>query len=74
MTGSVKVDWWLHNDVSLSGSLQYEKWVAPILAPSPQTNWTSSVQITFEPHGLSLPFQSGWQWRASVQPDGDASQ
>lgn len=71
---SVKIDWWLHNGVSLSGSLQYEKWVAPILAPSPQTNWTSSVQITFEPHGLSLPFQSGWQWRASVQPDGDASQ
>jgi len=51
--GSVKATWWLHNDIRLSGSVQYEKWLAPILAPSPQTNWTSSVQITFYPHSWS---------------------
>ncbi len=47
--GSVKVNWWFHRDLSLSGSVQYEKWLAPILAPTPQTNWTSAVQVTFWP-------------------------
>jgi membrane-associated phospholipid phosphatase len=51
--GSVNFNWWVNHDVSLSGSLQYEKWFAPILAPTPQTNWTSSVQITFYPHSWS---------------------
>jgi membrane-associated phospholipid phosphatase len=48
--GSVSVNWLLSRDVSLSGLVQYEKWLAPILAPTPQTNWTSSIQITFYPH------------------------
>jgi membrane-associated phospholipid phosphatase len=53
--GSVKVDWWFHKELSLSGSVQYEKWLAPVLATSPQTNWTSSVQIAFYPQS--------WSWR-----------
>lgn len=52
--GSVKFDWWLHSDLSLSASVQYEKWLAPILAPGPQTNWTSTIQIAFYPHS--------WTW------------
>ena len=51
--GSVSLNWWIHKDLSLSGSVQYEKWLAPILAPTPQTNWTSSVQIAFYPHSWS---------------------
>ncbi len=47
--GSVKVNWWLKNDLSVSGSLQYERWFAPILAASPQLDWTSRVNITFWP-------------------------
>lgn len=52
--GSVKVNWQLRRDLSLSTCVQYEKWFAPILAPAAQTNWTSSVQIQFSPHG--------WRW------------
>ncbi|MGO9590109.1 MAG: capsule assembly Wzi family protein [Candidatus Acidiferrales bacterium] len=48
--GSLKINWLLHRDVALSASVQYEKWAAPILAPGPQTNWTSSVEITLWPH------------------------
>ena len=48
--GSVKFDWWLGNNMNVSTWVQYEKWFAPILAASPQTNWTSSVAITFYPH------------------------
>jgi hypothetical protein len=49
--GSVKLNWRLRDDWSVSAGLQYEKWLAPILAPAAQTNWTSSVNVTFWPHG-----------------------
>jgi membrane-associated phospholipid phosphatase len=52
--GSVKIDSYVHNDVELSGSVQYEKWLAPLLAPGPQTNWTASMQVTFYPHSLGF--------------------
>jgi hypothetical protein len=51
--GSIKLNWWLRQDLSLSGYLQYEKWLAPILAPTAQTNWTSGVQVTFYPASWS---------------------
>jgi hypothetical protein len=51
--GSVKVNWWLGREINLSTYVQYEKWRAPILAPSPQTNWTASVQIGFWPRSWS---------------------
>ena len=51
--GAVNLSWWLSGDVNISGGLQYEKWLAPILAPSPQTNWTTSVQVAFYPHSWS---------------------
>jgi hypothetical protein len=41
--GSIKLDWWVRSDLNISGLLQYEKWLAPVLAPSPQTNWTTSI-------------------------------
>jgi hypothetical protein len=52
--GSVKFDWWLRHDVSVSAFVQYEKWLAPILTPTAQTNWTSSVEVTFWPRS--------WNW------------
>jgi len=48
--GSAKLEWWLGKDFSVSANLQYEKWLAPILAPTPQRNWTSMIQLTFHPH------------------------
>ena len=51
---SVKWDWWARQDLSVSGFLQYERWLAPILAPSAQTNWTSTLQITYWPRS--------WKW------------
>jgi hypothetical protein len=52
--GSVKVNWQVRSEWNLSASVQYEKWLAPILAPTEQTNWTSSVQVEFTPHS--------WGW------------
>jgi Capsule assembly protein Wzi len=50
--GSVKLNWWLQDNVQFSALVQYEKWLAPVLTPSPQTNWTSSVAITLWPKSL----------------------
>jgi Capsule assembly protein Wzi/PAP2 superfamily len=52
--GSVKINWRPRRDISVSGLVQYEKWLAPVLAPGPQTNWTTSVEIAFFPHS--------WVW------------
>jgi hypothetical protein len=45
--GSAKLDWWMRRDLTVSAFAQYEKWFTPILAPTAQTNWTSSVEVTF---------------------------
>jgi hypothetical protein len=47
--GSVAANWWVRDVVSFSASVQYEKWLAPVLAAAPQTNWTSSVEVSFWP-------------------------
>ncbi len=52
--GSVKLDWWIRQDLSVSAFVQYEKWLAPVLAPTSQANWTSSVDVTFWPRS--------WNW------------
>jgi membrane-associated phospholipid phosphatase len=47
---TVKADLWLNARAELSGSVQYEAWNFPVLAPGPQSNLTTSVQLTFWPH------------------------
>ncbi len=48
--GTLKANWQLRSELSLSASIQYEKWWAPILAPAARTNVTSAVEIQFTPH------------------------
>ena len=50
---SMTVNRWLFDVVSLSASVQYEKWLAPVLAVDPQTDWTSSIRVTFWPKKLT---------------------
>ena len=47
--GGVKADFWLGAKVTLSGSVQYEKWNYPVLDPLPRSNATTSIQLTFWP-------------------------
>lgn len=51
--GSAKLTWWLRHDLSASSFVQYERWLAPLLAPTAQSNWTSSFQVTFWPKSWS---------------------
>jgi hypothetical protein len=50
--GSMALNWCVRENVYISAFVQYEKWFAPILALKPQTNWTSSVEISFWPRWL----------------------
>jgi len=50
--GSVTVNWWLRDNVEFSAFVQYEKWRAPVLTVNPQSNWTSSIEITLWPKSL----------------------
>jgi hypothetical protein len=51
--GSTKVNWQIGSDFTLTAGLQYERWLAPILAPTAQSNWTSSIGVTFWPRAGS---------------------
>jgi hypothetical protein len=51
--GSVKVNWQLRDDLTALVAVQYEKWRTPILASTAQTNWASSLDVTFWPRAWS---------------------
>jgi len=53
---SASAHFWVHNDVQISLSVQYERWFAPVLSSTPQTNWTSSIGIDFQPHNWATSF------------------
>jgi hypothetical protein len=52
--GGVKVDLQPRPNVTFSGSVQYEKWNYPVLAPEAKSNWTTSVGVTFWPRNWVL--------------------
>ena len=47
--GGVEASFWLGQSLSVSANLQYEKWRFPVLRPGPESNLTSSVQVTYWP-------------------------
>jgi membrane-associated phospholipid phosphatase len=55
---SVQLSFWVRKDFNIVASTQYENWIAPVLSPAAQTNWTSTIGINFQPKGLSLPFHA----------------
>jgi len=46
---SMRADCWLRNDLSVSGTLQYERWLYPVITPGAQSNVTTSLQLVFWP-------------------------
>lgn len=41
---------WTGANFGFSSFFQYERWAFPVLSPTPQTNFTGAMQITFSPH------------------------
>lgn len=52
--GGVKVDFQTRPNMTFSGSVQYEKRNYPVLAPETDSNWTTSVGLTFWPRNWGL--------------------
>ncbi len=48
--GTAGLSMQLRQDWTVTAGLQYEKWLAPVLAPAAQTNWTTSIGVTYWPH------------------------
>ncbi len=46
---SARTDLRLRRDLFLTGWMQYERWNLPLLATTPQTNFSASFQLTFRP-------------------------
>jgi Capsule assembly protein Wzi len=42
-------DYWIRSSIGLSASVQYERWLFPIIQPNASNNVTASFQILFEP-------------------------
>lgn len=72
--GSARANWWVHKDLCISAFVQYEKWLAPVLAATTQSNWTSSVEIGFQPQDLRLRLHSSRQGHAPEPADENAGQ
>jgi hypothetical protein len=51
---SVSADLWVHKNLEIKPFLQYETWWVPVLAPTRQTDFTSSVQLTWWPSTLGM--------------------
>jgi membrane-associated phospholipid phosphatase len=45
-------DCWVRPNLSLSASVQYERWLFPVIQPNPSTNVSATVEILFEPQKL----------------------
>jgi membrane-associated phospholipid phosphatase len=46
---SLSANFWVRDDLSVSGSIQYERWLYPVITPGAQTNVTTSLQLVFWP-------------------------
>jgi hypothetical protein len=51
---SLNVNCWLSNDLSVSSTFQYERWLYPIITPRAQTNVTTSLQLVFWPQSWKM--------------------
>jgi len=45
-------DYWVRPNLSLSTSVQYERWLFPVIQPNPSTNVSATVEILFQPQEL----------------------
>ena len=48
--GGVNLEFQVRPAMTLSGSVQYEKWNYPLLAPEVKSNWATTAGFTFWPH------------------------
>jgi membrane-associated phospholipid phosphatase len=48
----VRSDYWVRSNLGLSTSVQYERWLFPVIQPNESRNVTATVEILFQPQKL----------------------
>jgi membrane-associated phospholipid phosphatase len=48
----VRGDYWFRSNVALSASVQYERWIFPVILPTAQRDVTTSIEFLFQPQTL----------------------
>ena len=61
----IQGDYSIRKTLDLSVSVQYERWLFPVIQPGPSTNVTTSIMLKYEP-GKSLFPGSHWQLPATT--------
>jgi len=51
----VRGDYWLSHSIGLTTSLQYERWLFPIIQPGPQRDVSASIGIQIQPQKIFRP-------------------
>jgi hypothetical protein len=64
----VRGDYWFRSNMSVTASVQYERWLFPVIQPNAQRDVTVAVGIQFQPQKLFRP--SGAQISQPI-PDGE---
>ena len=62
----VRGDCWVRSNLSLSASVQYERWLFPVIRPNGSTNVSAAVEILFQPQKLFR--------RSATSPTGSESE
>jgi membrane-associated phospholipid phosphatase len=45
-------DYWVHSNLRVSASVQYERWLFPVIQSNPSANVSATVEILFQPQKL----------------------
>jgi|HubBroStandDraft_6_1064221.scaffolds.fasta_scaffold00353_5 hypothetical protein len=67
----VKANFWIRGVLNVQALVQHETWLAPVLASTRQTNWTSSVGISYQPGNLEFPVHFTRPWSGAAHSSGD---
>jgi hypothetical protein len=51
----IRGDYWFRQILEFSTSVQYERWLFPVIQPGPQTNVSASVEVQFQPQKIFRP-------------------
>lgn len=54
-----RADYWFRQGLGVSASVQYEKWLYPVVQPGPQANVATSLGIQFQPQAMWKPSLHG---------------
>jgi hypothetical protein len=48
----VRGDYWLRSNISFSASVQYERWLFPVIQPASQRPISATLQVSFQPQKI----------------------